>query len=386
MIDSHIQTAATVQFLVLSIFLTVNWIKATTINKKNHWVIGFLTCFMWAKSIAMLDYTLSRSFHQQLIEFWPLLDILLLPFLYLYIPAYYFFVKACCDPSFRIRRLDLLHLLPALTFSIAIALNVIFLSETEFLSAIQSKHFFNQSEKMLFFKARNILVLIYLAACIKLIIRYHQQLKGYYSDERVNHLNWLIFLTFGLTVITLWAIINLLLSSFFDLSQSFKITSITIYTTLLFLLANGIAFKSFAHFPLLPLSDDNDYKKKSITNDVALHDWNRVLETMATQRLHLNAGLSLEELAKTLKLSSRYISKLIKSNTNSNFYGFVNSYRVQEAKRRLCECHDTSVLDIAIESGFNSKSTFNAVFKETVGMTPSRFRRNNLPQKAVSPP
>lgn len=59
-----------------------------------------------------------------------------------------------------------------------------------------------------------------------------------------------------------------------------------------------------------------------------------------------------------------------------NFFEFVSSYRVQEAKRRLADPSDTSsILQVMYDSGFNSKSVFNTAFKNNTGLTPSDFRR-----------
>ena len=64
----------------------------------------------------------------------------------------------------------------------------------------------------------------------------------------------------------------------------------------------------------------------------------------------------------------------------NNFYDFINSYRVKEVQNRL-EGGDSevySLLAIALESGFNSKSSFNAVFKKHTGMTPSQYKRQAM--------
>jgi len=72
---------------------------------------------------------------------------------------------------------------------------------------------------------------------------------------------------------------------------------------------------------------------------------------------------------------------MINREFNSNFFTFVNGYRVEEAKRRLAEPESRRIklLALALDCGFASKSSFNRVFKEMAGMTPSEFQR--LPRK-----
>jgi AraC-like DNA-binding protein len=63
-----------------------------------------------------------------------------------------------------------------------------------------------------------------------------------------------------------------------------------------------------------------------------------------------------------------------------NFYDLVNGYRVEEAKRLLLDPKNTNytILSVGFEAGFNSKTTFNTVFKKFTGLTPTDFRKKEL--------
>ncbi|MCF0041275.1 helix-turn-helix domain-containing protein [Dyadobacter fanqingshengii] len=91
--------------------------------------------------------------------------------------------------------------------------------------------------------------------------------------------------------------------------------------------------------------------------------------------LHIQSKLTLEELASQLHLPPRYVSYLINTHCASNFNNFVNGFRVEEVIRKLGdpkEQHKT-VLALAFEAGFNSKSTFNQVFRQHTGKSPSQY-------------
>ncbi len=77
------------------------------------------------------------------------------------------------------------------------------------------------------------------------------------------------------------------------------------------------------------------------------------------------------------------ISRLF-SHYHSNFFEFINGYRIEEAKRLLLadEAKDDTILDIIYKSGFNSQSAFHRFFKRIVGMTPSEFRNRQRTQDA----
>ena len=101
---------------------------------------------------------------------------------------------------------------------------------------------------------------------------------------------------------------------------------------------------------------------------------------MSTERPYLDAKLTLAELAGQLGISTNYLSQIINQQTGSNFFDYVNSHRVQEAKQVLADPEKSrlGVLTIAMDAGFNSKSAFYTAFKHHTHMTPSQFRRQNM--------
>jgi AraC-like DNA-binding protein len=95
------------------------------------------------------------------------------------------------------------------------------------------------------------------------------------------------------------------------------------------------------------------------------------------QKLHRQPKLSLEELAGQLKLPERYVSHLINVYHHGNFHNYVNGWRVKEVIEKIndpAEQHKT-LLALALEAGFNSKSSFNQIFKSHTGRTPSEVLR-----------
>jgi AraC-like DNA-binding protein len=102
---------------------------------------------------------------------------------------------------------------------------------------------------------------------------------------------------------------------------------------------------------------------------------NRLTGLLEEKSLYTRPGLTLEELSGELELPVRYVSYLINSYHATNFHHFVNTYRVKEVIRKISdprEKHKT-LLALAMESGFNSKSAFNQVFKTHTGKSPSEY-------------
>ena len=121
------------------------------------------------------------------------------------------------------------------------------------------------------------------------------------------------------------------------------------------------------------------YEKSGLSEETKNDISKRLKETMKKQRLYLEPDLTLNKLAEILNVSQNHLSQVINEVFGKNFFDFVNGYRIEEAKKFLTshETQDWTILAIAYEVGFQSKSTFNAVFKKIVDMTPSQYKKEN---------
>jgi len=90
---------------------------------------------------------------------------------------------------------------------------------------------------------------------------------------------------------------------------------------------------------------------------------------------HFCEPLSLEILSKELGVCRFYLSRIFTQVLHTGFHEYVNTLRIDQAKKLLENTRD-SILDVAIQCGFQNQQTFNRVFKEICGITPSAFRKN----------
>ncbi|TGL64866.1 helix-turn-helix domain-containing protein [Leptospira sarikeiensis] len=102
-----------------------------------------------------------------------------------------------------------------------------------------------------------------------------------------------------------------------------------------------------------------------------------LLQAMQIEKLYKDEDLSLASLADELGLSSHQLSELINQEMGKNFSAFVNEYRIKEACILLSQKKDSSILDIAYEVGFRSKTSFHRAFQKEVGVPPSEFREKS---------
>jgi AraC-like DNA-binding protein len=123
--------------------------------------------------------------------------------------------------------------------------------------------------------------------------------------------------------------------------------------------------------PLRGTPADNQTAQPSSDDQTAAERLNLLLNE---QSLFLNPELTVEDLARASRLPDRQVSYLINNCLGKNFFELVNDARVCRAKQ-LLEAGEWSIQRVLEESGFNSKATFNRIFKRYVGHTPSEYRK-----------
>ncbi len=123
------------------------------------------------------------------------------------------------------------------------------------------------------------------------------------------------------------------------------------------------------------------YQYINLSKEKSKELFRNLLEIMEKQAVYKDPELTLPELAKQMEVPRTYLSYIINEYAGLNFFDFVNTYRVEEAKRLFIASKNKNIIDIAYESGFNSKSTFNKLFKKCSNKTPSDYKKEIIRQK-----
>jgi len=102
----------------------------------------------------------------------------------------------------------------------------------------------------------------------------------------------------------------------------------------------------------------------------------RIIKYVEEKRPYLDRNLSVQDLADATDIPRHHITQVLNERHKKNFFTFINEYRVKEVIDRYKDPKNNNftILAIAFDSGFNSKTTFNSIFKSQTGMTPSEYR------------
>jgi len=121
------------------------------------------------------------------------------------------------------------------------------------------------------------------------------------------------------------------------------------------------------------------YARSGISLDAAQRYKIILMQTMQEQKLYLDCDLTLRDLAEQAGMSYHQASQVINGQMNQRFFSFVNNYRVQLAKELLTnpDTNKMAIVDLAMEAGFKSKSSFYDAFKKATGVTPTQFKKSS---------
>lgn len=231
--------------------------------------------------------------------------------------------------------------------------------------------------------AIHLVFLGYLYATIRTINRFGVDVRQIFSDIENKQLAWLRTLLIGYSVVWTVSMFYCLSAHVFKGSASTQwvvaIGALTGFLFINYLLLN--ALRQPVIFSGLSAEEADllaaGQQPGAAPSDLALID--RLGRHMEETRPHLNANLTVEQLARQLAVAPRELSRAINQGFNQNFFEFVSAYRIEEAKRRLDDAgNSASILNVMYDSGFNSKSVFNTAFKKATGLTPSQYRAQRV--------
>jgi|SRR5690554_13082 len=288
-------------------------------------------------------------------------------------PALFFYVLSLTQHSFALKRQHLVHFIPIVTAWLCLALFAIDSDDLRWRSATATV--VSQEVVRYFWHASKLIPFLYGAAALVVISRYYNKLKEQYSSIPSSEPSWLSVLAISFTLS--WAF-----SIFVHIGAHFLPTELADWlgiseNYLILILINGLFTYSLAYAHNVQTTKPEVAAKTPVEDRPDEDSIQRVRAGMEQQQLFLEHTLNIEEFSTRIDLPVRDVSGVINKHFGTNFFEFMNSYRVEEAKRLLTDpaTKDMTILDILLQAGFNSKSAFHRFFKRLVGMSPSEFRK-----------
>lgn len=230
---------------------------------------------------------------------------------------------------------------------------------------------------------------VYLVACLLILRKHSRRIRNEFSYIADVDLSWLRKVILSLLVIWLTVVLVNIAGNFNDwvpIEWGDHLIHLTVTAAVFFVGFYGIR-QQVIFSPVEPdRGRDSEgaeskapghYRKSSLTAEKSRALLNQLLHHMEQEEPYLDGKISLHDLAGRLGISANHLSQVINENLGKSFYDFINEYRVAMVKHKLAESgyRRANLLSIAHDCGFNSKSSFNEVFKKHTGLTPSQYRK-----------
>ena len=365
--------------LLLSGFFIAFFIALILVTKKNKSDADFIL-FLWLVFIAI--HLLSIYFFTTYRgEKYPLFVSLSMPLTLVHGPFLFLYTsKKTSGKSFTFY--DLLHFIPLFLW---------FVFTFNFYSLTTKKQvevFINQGEG---FETQNIIRVlmtyisgvIYYILSLFILIKYHKAIKQRFSDIEKINFNWLFYFIIWNFLIWIFILCNqekiaYSLISFFILwigLFGFRQTDIFLEKNnrlnhQMITKPQELIIESFGN----EINLESKHKNKLVNEEEAKIIEQKLFEYLTIHKPYLNPELTLSELAESINIHPNILSYIINTTLGKNFYDFINEYRIEEFINLYQNSYDKyTILALALDSGFNSKSAFNRNFKKIKGITPSEF-------------
>lgn len=220
-------------------------------------------------------------------------------------------------------------------------------------------------------------LIAYVVLSIRQILTYRAVVRNTRSTiDRIN-LSWLQWTMIIFTITLLTDIY----SHFYDEIE--LIPGISIVSLSLLILVNGIFYKGLKQPQVFQGVSKADQQVGRQGSQVSSEDFEaeaeRIAAIMNSEKPYIESDLTLADLAERLEMPPRKLSEVINRHFGQNFMDFVNTHRIDYARERLVNPVDPkeTILEVMYDVGFHSKSSFNTLFKQKTGMTPSEYKKKH---------
>ncbi len=292
-------------------------------------------------------------------------------------PLFYLYVASLTQENYKWRKLYLLHLIPGVLY-LASDLNIYFqtlsansIEQQEHIASSFYYHQTNEIEDYLII----ISSFIYVFFSTSLIINFRKRTKTLKLKPAENLFGWLrtIYILMGLVALFL------LINEIIDYNSQEMAKGLNHWRTLNLYLAATIYYIGFKGYRLETGSIQTSKKRiesisAKLDNKNIQNVEQQLINQLEQEQVYLDPEITLSALAVLTNTSAETLSFVINQIFNQNFRDLINSYRVKHVKSKLKEYKEgESILNIALESGFNSQASFYRAFNKFESMTPKTY-------------
>jgi AraC-like DNA-binding protein len=362
--------------MIYNIAIFVSFFLALLVFTKKGRSIADIILGIWLITIGFHCALFYFSYFGNLNQF-PHLIALGFPFPFLHGPLLYLYTFALTNPEKLPNKKWTYHfMLPLLVIVIFTPFYVLYANEKVIVFQNRGKGY--ETELKLFDTLLTISGILYVIFTYLLLEKHKKRILNQFSNQEKINLDWLRFLFYGMSV--LWFIIIFIGGD----ENIFPVATIFIFFIGYFGIKQAGIFsnKQLEEIKIIdePLIDEQNlekkkYAKSGLNEDSIKELHQKLVDLMQTEKPFLNPELTLSDLSNKLDTHPNYLSQVINDVEGIPFYDYVNTFRIEEFKR-LCANNENqkyTLLALAYDCGFNSKTSFNRNFRKTMNQSPTEY-------------
>lgn len=297
--------------------------------------------------------------------------------IFLFGPLFYGYVQTLISSDFKFFPRGLLHFVPAvLVFSYFLPF---YLRDDPGKQAYVTAIIANGQITPVFYEALAVIVVsqihlwVYIVVISRMVKAHQTKVKQFFSTIDTKNLNWINFFIQAFIAVHL-IFIPLF---FFMLKNNRFLAAYNILGVVVSIAIYCLGYQGLKQTTIFAAEAPPKYVKNALEEDWAKSCLDKLDRLMQTEKMYMDPELTLDKLAQTLAVSRGVLSQLLNDYLRVNFYDYINRFRVEEVKRLVLgsEKQHLTLVGLAFEAGFSSKTSFYRVFKRFTQMTPSEFIR-----------
>ncbi|MEM7161333.1 MAG: AraC family transcriptional regulator [Bacteroidota bacterium] len=353
-------------------------------SKQRNWLVSFILLGALYICPFMLGYAgwYGIKAYREFLFFIPFQQLLLIG------PVFYFYVRTLLNRKFRLRKKDIIHFLPAILYAFYIL--VVFIVDKILLDTF---YFYADGKDMdldfWYQMAGLISMMFYLTRSYQFYISYRRAAVQEVSFADAISFNWIKHFALVFALILILRVLFFILNPEWGEFGSKYWYYLCFSVLLMYISIAGYTHTIKSSFHLsMPAAFDFEEKEKTdefnieshAQRDASLYKWKEKIDHLfEVEKIHTHSNLTLSELAVILKTNRNVISKTINQEYDLNFNDLVNAKRARAVIEKLKkgEHAQNTLLAIALDCGFNSKTTFNRAFKKHTGLSPKQYILKN---------
>lgn len=298
------------------------------------------------------------------------------PFEFLWGPLLYFYIKSQTSLNFKFKPIHFIHSIPFILVAAFIVLYYYVQGFERKQSIVNDGLIYKWMDFLNY--PYFLLLFSYNFSALYLIVKFQRHQKDYYSSVVEYNLGWLKIVMVGYIIACLCTAITIF-------TNQFKPMPLHIFLIILFipylLFFNILFYKAVIHPDVIVIPEEKPKYAGLNLDKTHIQNHAKSIESyIITHKPYLNQTLTLQDLSEATGINERSISQVINNYWKQNFFSFINSFRIEEAKSMLLtiDMNKTTMEGISFNAGFNSKSAFYEAFKRHTGMTPMEYRKTKF--------